>query len=147
MVVCSRIRLSSLMHNQETLMAFVKPIAIFCVDLRLDYLHWMNTVDIRRLLLHFRWLVRFHTGNVALSKRTLIHDVQRLFPHVKSLTLLLSLGENTFLLNNNTFQAICTSLRDMRELESISLIVEDKTSNVSMFVSRHVHLVSLCHCI
>jgi hypothetical protein len=125
----SHIRLSSL-HNKNILFSFVKEIAVYCVDLRIDNLNWMNVVDLRRLLSNFRSLICFHSGNVSLSKSTLINDIQIHFPFLKYITLLISLDDLSSVHQNfivdNLFQNVCESLRQMNQLEYISLILQDK---------------------
>ncbi len=120
----SHIRLSSL-HNQTILFSFIKEIAQYCVDLRLDNLNWMIATDLRRLLSKFRLLVCFHTGNVSLSKSLLIHDIQRFFPFLKSLNLLLSIDDHGF-------EDICTSLNQINQLECLSLVLQDKKGEEKM---------------
>jgi len=121
----SHIRLSSL-HNKNILLSFIKEIATYCVDLRIDNLNWMIVSDLRRLLSNFRSLVHFHSGNVSLSKSTLINDIQILFPFLKSITLLISLDHISSYVDKNLFQDICISLKQINELEYISLVLQDK---------------------
>jgi radical SAM superfamily enzyme YgiQ (UPF0313 family) len=82
----------------------------------------MIVADIRRLLSNFRSLVYFHTGNVSLSKSILTNDIQTLFPFLKYITLLISLDD----IKNNLFQDICASLNQIKELEYISLVLQDR---------------------
>jgi hypothetical protein len=125
----SHIRLSSL-HNAEMLLSFVKQTAMYCIDLRIDNLNWMVATDVRRLLSYFRLVVSFHSGNVALSKSALIHDVKSLFPFLKYINLLVSLDDVTSGRQSATaddmFQGICTSLNEMSHLEHISLVLQEK---------------------
>lgn len=107
------------MHNQKTLLAFAKEIAHDCVDLRLDNLNWMATADLRRLLASFRLVVRFHTGNVSLSRSTLINDIRTMFPFLKYLTVLVSL-------DSEGFQEFSTVLNQLHQLEQISMVLQDK---------------------
>lgn len=118
----SRILLTSRSSNEEQILDFVKQIAMFTVELRLDHLNWINTANLRRILSFFRILVNFHTGNVALSKRTLIHDVSQLFPFLKSFHCLVCLTENS----DDEFVQICSSLASMKQLNRISLLLEDE---------------------
>lgn len=118
MLFLSHVRLTSL-DNKNTLFSFVKEIGVYCVDLRIDNLNWMVVADLRRLLSNFRSVVYFHSGNVALSKSTLINDIQILFPYLKSIHLLISH-------NQSIFQDLCLALNQIKQLESISLILEDK---------------------
>jgi hypothetical protein len=124
------------MHNEEVLLSFAKQVGMYCVGLRLDYLHWMLTADLRRFLSNFRSVVRFHTGNVALSKRTLVHDIGVLFPFLKYLTLLISFDGSTSCsvttgnssITDATFQDLWTSFNQINELEHVSLVLEGKKS-------------------
>jgi len=86
----------------------------------------MIVSDLRRLLSNFRSLVYFHSGNVSLSKSTLINDIQILFPFLKSITLLISLDHISSYVDKNLFQDICISLKQINELEYISLVLQDK---------------------
>lgn len=106
-------------HNQEILSSFVKSVAHDCIDLRLDNLHWMTAVELRRLLSNFRLLVRLHTGNVFLSRSTLINDLRTLFPFLKYLTVLTSLDPDGF----QDFTAV---LNQIPQLEHISMIIQNK---------------------
>jgi hypothetical protein len=124
----SHIRLSSL-HNKNILFSFIKKIAMYCVDLRIDNLNWMIAVDIRRLLSNFRSLVCFHTGNVSLSKSILINDIKILFPFLKYVHLLISLDASCTRqssINDDGFQEICAALNQIDQLEHIGLILQDK---------------------
>ena len=127
------------MYNEEVLLAFAKQVGMYCVDLRLDYLHWMLTANLRRFLSNFRSVVRFHTGNVVLSKRTLVHDIGALFPFLKHLTLLISFDESPSssvttvnqscsTTTDDTFQELWTSFNQINELEHVSLVLEGKKS-------------------
>ncbi len=107
------------MHTKDILFSFVKEIAPYCVDLRLDNLNWMTVADLRRLLSNFRLIVCFHTGNVSLSKSTLIKDIKILFPFIKSINLLISLDANVF-------EDLCASLNQINQLEHISMVLVDK---------------------
>lgn len=137
---CSHVRLTSPNGNFDTLLNFVKEVAMYCVDLRLDHLDWLNTADLHRLLSYFRILVTFHSGNVALSKRTISHDLPRLFPFLRYLTLLIPLkdefdsittGESFVTIANDQFHAIATSLSQMNQLIQISLIFDaEKKSKI-----------------
>jgi len=82
----------------------------------------MIVADIRRLLSNFRSLVCLHTGNVSLSKSILTNDIQTLFPFLKYITLLISLDD----IKNNLFQDICASLNQIKQLEYISLVLQDR---------------------
>ncbi|CAF1244734.1 unnamed protein product [Adineta steineri] len=147
----SHIRLSSL-HNKTILFSFTKEIAICCVDLRIDNLNWMITADIRRLLSYFRLLVCFHSGNVSLSKSTLINDIKILFPFLKYVTLLislddLSLSSSTTRQNpiiDNIFQEICTSLNEINQLEHISLVLQDKKGGCLSNADARLYFRSAC---
>ncbi|CAF0755968.1 unnamed protein product [Adineta ricciae] len=146
-----RIRLSSL-HNKAILYSFIKQISMYCVDLRLDNLNWMVVVDIRHLLSHFRLLVSFHTGNVALSKSTLINDVKNFFPFVKYLTLLISVDDSmesclTTRQSTNTdetFHSICTTLNEMQHLEHIVLVLQDKKGGCLSDLSARTNFRLAC---
>jgi hypothetical protein len=107
------------MHNKDILFLFVKNIAQYCLDLRLDNLNWMTIVDLRRLLAKFHSIVYFHTGNVILSKSILINDIKNFFPFIKHLNLLIALDANVF-------EDIYTSLNQIKQLEYLSLVLEDK---------------------
>ena len=112
------VRLTS-MHNKDTLFSFGKEVAPYCVDLRLDHLNWMNVADLRRLLAKFHSLVRLHIGNVALSKSTLINDINTLFPFLKQLNLLIALDADVF-------EDISAALSQIKQLDYLSLVLEDK---------------------
>ena len=114
----SRIRLTSL-HNEKTILSFAKEVIHDCIDLRLDNLNWMATADLRRILASFRLVVRFHTGNVFLSKSTLINDIRTMFPFLKYLTVLVSI-------DSDGFQEFLTVLNQLHQLEQISMILQDK---------------------
>lgn len=109
-----------------------------CVDLRIDNLNWMVVADIHRLLSTFRLLVCFHSGNVSLSKSTLINDVKTFFPFLKYLTLLISLDSLTLssssnrplLINADVFEEICESLTQIHELEHLSLVLQSKMGKI-----------------
>jgi len=79
----------------------------------------MPVADLRRLLSNFRLIVCFHTGNVSLSKSTLIKDIKILFPFIKSINLLISLDANVF-------EDLCASLNQINQLEHISMVLVDK---------------------
>ncbi|CAF3515094.1 unnamed protein product [Rotaria sp. Silwood1] len=129
----SCIRLSSL-HNKKILLSFIKEVAMYCVDLRIDNLNWMIVADLRRLLASFRSLVCFHTGNVALSRSTLINDIKILFPFIKYITLLISLDSSKmsysptrqYSTTDTIFQEICASLNTIDQLEHISLVLQER---------------------
>ncbi|CAF3928753.1 unnamed protein product, partial [Rotaria sordida] len=147
----SHIRLSSL-HNKNILLSFVKEIAKYCIDLRIDNLNWMIVVDIRRLLTNFRSLICFHTGNVALSKSTLINDIKIFFPFLKYITLLISLDSSQISslstdqcsITDDTFTEICTSLNEINQLEHISLVLQDKKSAYLSDVSAKIYFHLVC---
>ena len=110
---------------------------MYCVDLRIDNLNWMIVTDLRRLLSYFRLLVSFHTGNVVLSKSTLINDVQTLFPFLKYIPLLISLDDvsessltiRRSTITDDTLEGICATLNGMKHLEHISLVLQNKKGN------------------
>lgn len=79
----------------------------------------MTAVDLRRLLSNFRLLVRLHTGNVFLSRSTLINDLRTQFPFLKYLTVLVSLDPDAF-------QEFLTGLHQIPQLEHISMIIQNK---------------------
>ncbi|CAF4132859.1 unnamed protein product, partial [Rotaria sp. Silwood2] len=147
----SRIRLSSL-HNKNMLLSFVKAIAMYCIDLRIDNLNWMIAADIRRLLSKFRFLVCFHTGNVALSKSTLINDIKILFPFIKYITLLISLDSSKISyvstrqcsMIDDTFQEICASLNEINQLEHISLVLQDKKGACLSNAGAQIYFSLVC---
>ncbi|CAF4062614.1 unnamed protein product [Rotaria sordida] len=147
----SHIRLSSL-HNKNILLSFVKEIAKYCIDLRIDNLNWMVVVDIRRLLTNFRSLICFHTGNVALSKSTLINDIKIFFPFLKYITLLISLDSSQISslstdqcsITDDTFTEICTALNEINQLEHISLVLQDKKSAYLSDVSAKIYFHLVC---
>lgn len=107
------------LHNQKILFSFTKEIVHNCIDLRLDNLNWMITADLRRLLASFRLVVRLHTGNVFLSRSTLINDIRTMFPFLKYLTVLVSL-------DSDGLKEFSTELNQIHQLEHISLILQDK---------------------
>ncbi|UJR13817.1 hypothetical protein I4U23_000828 [Adineta vaga] len=147
----SRIRLSSL-HNMTTLFSFIKQISMYCVDLRIDNLNWMIVTDLRRLLSYFRLLVSFHTGNVVLSKSTLINDVQTLFPFLKYITLLISLDDvsessltiRRSTITDDTLEGICATLNGMKHLEHISLVLQNKKGGCLPDSSVRICFRSVC---
>lgn len=116
----SHIRLTSL-HNKTILYSFIKEIGGYCIDLRLDNLNWMIVADLRRLLSNFRSVVYFHSGNVSLSKSTIINDILLFFPYLKSLHLLITH-------DYEIFPDLCLVLNQIKQLESLGLILEDKKS-------------------
>ncbi|CAF2596418.1 unnamed protein product [Rotaria sp. Silwood2] len=130
------------------LLSFVKAIAMYCIDLRIDNLNWMIAADIRRLLSKFRFLVCFHTGNVALSKSTLINDIKILFPFIKYITLLISLDSSKISyvstrqcsMIDDTFQEICASLNEINQLEHISLVLQDKKGTKIIDPTKKIYL-------
>ena len=119
-------------------MSFVKEVSMHCVDLRIDNLDWMMVADLRRLLSNFRSLICFHTGNVSLSKTTVVNDMKILFPFLKYITLLLSIDDLTTSLSStgqtlvfiSTFQEIWESLKEIDQLEYVSLVLQAKKGTI-----------------
>ena len=138
----SHIRLSAAGYSKANVLSFVKQLSASCIDLRLQDLNWLPAADLRRLLAHFRSLVSLHTGNVSLSKRTLIDDVKHLFPFLKYVTLSIPLdgrsvppaAVNQSALKTNPdadadddlFHDVCSSLSEMDQLEYVSFVLSDR---------------------
>ena len=130
------------MCDGKSLCSFANQVAPYCVDLRLDFLNGMLAADLRRLLSKFNSIVRFHSGNVALSKRLITYDLNNLFPYLKYLHLLVTLDNLTLPnagslhgVDANFIDGLFESLKRIHELEYVSLIFEEKKGEQKSLIS------------